>query len=198
MRPLLVAIAILSLSVVPARAQVISEPAPPPFPDPKKFARGFFAQGELGALVYLGNLGKYASAGPTFGARLGYDVLRWLAVQAHVSGTSSSATVPPPTTGQALQMYLYAAEVQAQVQLRRFALLFNAGAGAAQLSTNVLAQVGIGRDSLFSLAVKGGLGLDYHTLNRHFSVGVRADYLYLQGFENGHALSPTVYLKYTH
>src|SRR5205814_3191968 len=37
-----------------AEAQVIAEPAPPPWPDPKKFAKGPFASGEVGTLVYLG------------------------------------------------------------------------------------------------------------------------------------------------
>ena len=49
----------------------------------------------------------------------------------------------------------------------------------------------------FTFAVIGGGGLDYHTLNRHFSVGLGADYVWLSTFTGGHALSFDVYLRYT-
>ncbi len=188
-----------ALGAAPARAQVIAEPAPPAFPDPKKFAKGFYASGELGALVFLGRANKYAGAGPIFGVRLGYDITRWLAVQAHVSGGSSDANVPPPTVGQSFQTYLYDGEVRLKLQIRRFGLFAEGGAGIAQLSNNVLDAVKISSGgSLVSLAILAGAGLDYHTLNRHFSFGVGADYVYLQGFNNSHALTAQAYLKYTH
>jgi len=181
----------------PARAQVIAEAPPPPFPDPKKFARGFFASGELGAFVFIGRAAKYAPAGPTFGVRLGYDITRWLAVQAHVSGTSADANLPPPTIGQSFQLLLYAAEARLQLQIRRVALSLEAGAGAVQITSNILDQVNVTKGA-FSLGVIGGVGLDYHTLNRHFSVGLDVDYLWLQGWTSSHGLSATAYLRYTH
>jgi hypothetical protein len=188
-----------ALSSAPARAQVIAEPAPPPFPNPKKFARGFFASGELGALVYLGNATKYAGAGINFGVRLGYDLTRWLALQAHVAGASNDATLPAPTVGQSVQTFLYAGELRAQLQIRRVALSLEGGAGITQLSNNVLDQVGISQGgNLISLAIIGGAGVDYHTLNRHFSVGVIADYIWMQGFNSTHAMTATAYLRYTH
>jgi hypothetical protein len=185
-----------------AHAQIVAEPAPPPFPNPRKFARGFFASGELGALVYLGRATQYAGAGPTFGVRLGYDLTRWLAVQAHVSGASNDASVPPPTVGQSFQTYLYAGEVRAGVQLRRFNLFLEGGAGLTQLSNNVLDQVALSAaatgGSLFSLAIIAGAGLDYHTLNRHFSVGLDADWVFMPSFAATSALAVTAYLRYTH
>jgi hypothetical protein len=48
-----------------------------------------------------------------------------------------------------------------------------------------------------SLAVTAGAGLDYHTLNRHFSAGVGADYLWLANFSQTNALTVDVYLRYT-
>ena len=198
----LVAAALLALSLFaarPAHAQVIAEPAPPPFPDPKKFARGFFATGELGALVFLGRTAKYAGAGPQFGVRLGYDIFRWLAVQVHVSGASSDANLPPPTLGQSFQTYLYLGELRGSIQIRRFGLFLEGGAGFAQISNNVLDLVNITeRNNHFSFSVLGGAGLDYHTLNRHFSFGLDVDYIWMQGFSNTSALTATAYLRYTH
>ncbi len=195
---LLFALGMTMLSTArPARAQVIAEPAPPSWPDPKKFAKGPFASGEVGALVYLGRAGKYTAPGVAFGVRHGYDLFRWLDVQAHVMGASSDASTPPPTFGQSFQTYLYAGEVRLKLQLHRFQLFAEGGAALAQVSTNVLEQVGVTHGSNFSFAVVAGGGLDYHTLNRHFSVGLGADYVWMASFTGGHALSADVYLRYT-
>ena len=70
-----------------ARAQVIAEPAPPPFPDPKKFAKGLFAPASWARSCSSGKAGQLRGAGAGCSAlRLGYDLFRWLAVQAHVAG----------------------------------------------------------------------------------------------------------------
>jgi hypothetical protein len=92
---------------------------------------------------------------------------------------------------------LYAAEARLQVQIRRIALSLEGGAGAAQITSNVLQQVGVTKGA-FSLAVIGGVGLDYHTLNRHFSVGLDVDYMWLQGWTSSHGITATAYLRYTH
>lgn len=181
-----------------ATAQVIAEQAPPRFPDPKKFARGFYAQGEIGALTYLGKAGKYAGPGAAFGVRLGYDVLRWLSVQAHVLGATAEATIPGPNQGQAFQTLVYGGEAHFQAQIRRFGLFAEAGAACAQIASNVLDDAGVTNGNHFSLAVVAGGGLDYHTLNRHFSFGVSADYLWLANFDKSHAISAQAFLKYTH
>jgi hypothetical protein len=195
---LLLALGMTMMSTArPAEAQVIAEPAPPPWPDAKKFAKGPFASGEVGTLVYLGRAGKYAQPGVAFGVRLGYDLFRWLDVQAHILGASSDASTPPPQFGQSFQTYLYAGEVRLKLQIHRFQLFAEGGAALAQVSTNVLEQVGVTHGSNFTFAVVTGGGLDYHTLNRHFSVGLGADYVWLASFTGGHALSADVYLRYT-
>ena len=195
---LFLAVTVVALAIsAPARAQVISEPAPPAFPDPKKFARGLFASGELGALVFLGRAGKFAGPGPIFGVRLGYDLFRWLALEARVIGSSSDATLPPPTVGQSFQTYVEAADARLSLQLRRFGLFAAGGAGVAEISSNVLDAVGVTGGARVSLAVTAGAGLDYHTLNRHFSLGLGADYLWLANFGKSHALTAEVYLRYT-
>jgi len=180
-----------------AEAQVIAEPAPPPWPDPKKFAKGPFASGEIGTLVYFGRAGRNTDPGVAFGVRLGYDLFRWLDLQAHVMGSSNDASLPPPTLGQSFQTYLYAGEVRLKLQIHRFQLFAEGGAGLAQVSSNVLDLANVTHGSHFTVAVIGGGGLDYHTLNRHFSVGLGADYVWLSQFTGGHALSADVYLRYT-
>ncbi len=181
-----------------AQAQVVTEPAPPLWPDPKKFAKGPFASGELGALVFFGRAGRYSSAGPAFGVRLGWDIFRWLDVQAHLMGSSHDAQTPPPTSGQSFQTLLYAGEVRLKLQIRRFQLFAEGGAGLGQITSNVLDQVGVTNGHLFTLAVIAGGGLDYHTLNRHFSVGLGVDYLYLNDWHHTSSLTAQAYLRYTY
>jgi hypothetical protein len=181
-----------------ARAQVVNEPAPPLWPDPKKFAKGPFASGEIGALVFFGRAGRYASAGPAFGIRLGWDLFRWLDVQAHVMGSSHDAQTPPPTFGQSFQTLVYTGEVRFKFQIRRFQIFAEGGAGLGEITSNVLDQVGVTDGHEFTLAVIAGLGLDYHTLNRHFSVGLGADYLYLNDWHATSSLTAQAYLRYTY
>ena len=180
-----------------ASAQVIAEPAPPPWPDPKKFAKGPFASGEVGALAYLGRAGKYTSPGVAFGVRLGYDLFRWLSLQGVVTASISNATTPPPTNGQDFELFLYAAVGRLQLQIRRFGLFAEGGAGVAQITSNVLDAPGVTNGRSLSFTVVAGGGLDFHTLNRHFSLGVSADYLLFTQFTGGHAVDVWAFLKYT-
>lgn len=180
-----------------AEAQVIGEPPPPPRADAKHYSRGVFASGEVGALALLGRPSRFASPGPAFGVRIGYDILRVLALQLHGVGASLDATTPPPTSGQAFQTYLYTAELRVSLPLGRISIFFEGGGGLAQVSSNVLDGVGVTRGNTFSPAAIGGAGLDYHTLNRHFSFGLGSDFFWLQAFSNAPGLLVDAYLRYT-
>ena len=195
----------LALWAPQVAAQVVGEGPPPPFPDARRFSRGFFAEGDVGALFYLGKMQRYAAPGPQLAVRLGYDLTRWLGVQAHVGGAISSADTAPPQVGQAFELFLYSGELRAHLQLRRVGLYAEAGAGAAQVSSNVLDEpkppdtsgVTIQRRHFSAMGV-GGLGIDLHTLNRHFSVGLAGDFIYFASFESSYAVTVAAFLKYTY
>ena len=125
------------------------------------------------------------------------SALRWLSFQAHVLGSSGEVTVPGPTSGQAYQTFLYGGEAHAQLQVRRVGLYAEAGAAAAHIPSNVLDDAGITGGHKISLAVVAGGGIDFHTLNRHFSVGMGADYLWLASFGRSSAVTAQAFLKYT-
>ena len=55
------------------------------FPDPAKFAHGLYTEGEVGAVVFFGPAGEDVAPGFAIGARVGYDLFRFFAVQAHCS-----------------------------------------------------------------------------------------------------------------
>ena len=70
-----------------ARAQIISEQAPPPVPGCEEvLSRSFYAQGDLGALTFVGgNARQVRGRGrEAFGVRLGYDLLPALAIRSKV------------------------------------------------------------------------------------------------------------------
>src|SRR3569623_84294 len=94
------------LSGAPARAQVTSAPSGAVvFTAPTKFARGLFTEGEAGAVAFFGRAGHDVSPGFAVGARLGYDFTRWLAVQAHVLGSTHQIAGHNVLAGQLLQTY---------------------------------------------------------------------------------------------
>src|SRR5580692_11566452 len=88
-----------------ARAQVTAEPSAVVFPDPAKFAHGLYTEGEVGSVAFFGHAGGDVSPGFAVGARVGYDLLRWLAVQAHLLGSTHQLSGDNPLSGQLLQTY---------------------------------------------------------------------------------------------
>ena len=56
----------MTVAAPAARAQVTDEPNPVIFPDPAKFARGLYTEGEVGGIWFLGPVrGKVASSSGT-------------------------------------------------------------------------------------------------------------------------------------
>ena len=93
------------LGAAPARAQVTSEPSAVVFPDPEKFAHGLYTEGEFGGLWFNGPAGNAVGAGFAVGARVGYDIFRFFALQAHLVGSTHQTQGDTPVAGQLLQMY---------------------------------------------------------------------------------------------
>jgi hypothetical protein len=179
-----------------AQAQVTSEPNAVIFPDPAKFARGFFTEGEVGAVVFLGRVADDVGPGFAVGGRFGFDIFRWFAVQAHLLGSTHETKGDTPVSGQLLQTYQGTLEGKLTLRFRQTSIFAEGGFGAARMSTNVLYALGLARYRT-GLTAGGGGGLDYHSLSRHFSVGLRAGYFWLRDIEASQDLIVTTYLRYT-
>jgi hypothetical protein len=178
------------------QAQVTSEPSAVVFPDPAKFAHGLYTEGELGAVAFFGAAGRDVAPGFAVGARVGYDLSSWLAVQAHVLGSTHSITGDSPLAGQLLQTYQAIAEGKLTWRFGQTSIFGEGGAGLERLSTNVLYTLMLERYRI-GLTAGGGGGFDYHSLSRHFSVGVRGDFFWLREISNSRDLMATTYLRYT-
>ena len=122
----------------PARAQVTSEPSAVIFPDPDKFAHGFYTEGEFGAVRFFGRAGEEISPGFAVGARLGYDIFRFFAMQAHLLGSTHQTQGDTPMAGQLLQIYQGTVEGKLTLRLVQWSFFAEGGLGAARMSTNLL------------------------------------------------------------
>jgi hypothetical protein len=167
------------------------------FPDPRKFARGFFAEASLGPSIPLGPTAGVLGPGVSTSARLGWEFRRWVALQAHA--TASLGFYDDGTlVREHFQQYFYTGEVRFGIPIRRFLLAFQGGAGLQQLSNNLLQIASIAPDPrLFAFAWDGSLALDFHSLSRHFSGGLVATYLGTPRLENSGLLLLQLYLRFT-
>jgi hypothetical protein len=181
----------------PARAQVTAEPSAVVFPDPAKFARGLFTEGEVGAVAFFGRAGDVVSPGFSVGARLGYDLTRWAAVQIHVLGSTHQIAGTNPLNGQLLQTYQAALEGKLTYRFAQTSIFAEGGAGIARLSTNALYVLGVEPQYRVGLVLGGGAGIDYHSLSRHFSLGIRGDFKVMQELTSSQELFASTYLRYT-
>jgi hypothetical protein len=183
----------------PARAQVTKEPEAAIFPDPKKFASGFFTEGEVGTVAFMGPAGDAVDPGFAIGTRLGYDVFRFFALQVHGLGSThvTKSDGSHPLGDQLLQTYQGTVEGKLTLRFGQLSVFGEGGVGLARLSTNVLHQLGIQPRYRTGLTAGGGGGIDYHSLSRHFSIGLRGEYYWLRELSGSTQLLVTAYLRYT-
>jgi hypothetical protein len=196
----------LLLVVARAHAQVTDEPSaavvpsatsPDGPPDPAKFARGLYTEGEAGAVTFFGPARSRIGTGFAIGARFGVDLARWLALQLHALGSTHETKFDGmPQAGQLLQMYQGTAELKTTIRFGQTSIFMEGGGGVARLSTNLLSTVGLTRWRT-GLTAGGAAGLDYHSLSRHFSMGLRAGYFWLRDISGSQDLITTAYLRYT-
>src|SRR3982751_1118005 len=80
------------LGAAPAHAQITDEPISP-YPDPRLFARGWFAEAEIGAVIPLGKARAAMETGPMFGVRAGWEFARWVALQVRGAGSTHAMQI---------------------------------------------------------------------------------------------------------
>jgi hypothetical protein len=177
---------------------VTSEPsAAVVFPDPAKFARGLYTEGEVGAVAFFGRAGREVSPGFAIGARLGYDFTPWLAVQGHALGSTHQLAGDSVLAGQLLQTYQGTVEAKLTYRFGQTSIFAEGGVGVERLSTNALYVLGVEPRYRVGLLYGGGGGLDYHSLSRHFSIGVRGDFEVMHDLTASQELMASTYLRYT-
>src|SRR5207237_2498269 len=109
-----------------------------------KFAHGLYTDGEVGAVTFIGKAGDKLGTGVALGARLGYDLFRFVAIQLHVLGSTHQGTFPNlPQNDQLLQVYAGTAELKLTYTFRQLSVFGTFGAGIARMSSNLLNSAGL-------------------------------------------------------
>jgi hypothetical protein len=184
----------------PEVAKVETLVAEPKIEPPKRTASsGFFAEGGLGAVNYLGKTAKSAAVGPSLSLRLGIDLFSWFSVGIFAAASNHEATVPPPPDGEWFQLYRGGGDARLGGRLERIAFFLEGGAGIAIISSNVLQSVMITTPGQkYSITFHGGAGLEYQLENRHFAIGLGVDGFFVKQFANMSAIDSRLYIRYTY
>lgn len=166
-------------------------------------ARGFFAEGGLGAVAFLPSASRSAAIGPALSLRMGVDLWSWLSVGIFASASTHEATVPPPPTGEWFQLYRGGADGRLSFLLERFAFFAEGGAGLAMVSSNVLEKAMIlDPGETYSITFHVGAGLEYQLENRHYAFGIGVDGFLVPQFASPSgamkAIDSRLYLRYTY
>ena len=162
-------------------------------------SKGWFAEGGIGATVFLPPTAQYADPGPNLEVRVGRDLVSWFSLAVFASASSHAANVPPPPKGEWFQLYRGGADARLGGLVGRVALFVEGGAGVAALSSNVLDKVGVtAPGDTFALAVHAGVGLGYQLENRHYELGAAADGFVIPNFDAARGVGLRAYLRYTY
>ena len=167
--------------------------------DARPAATGWYAEGSLGAVMFLPSAADDAAIGPAFHLRIGRDLFSWLSIGIDLAASSHEATVPPPPEGEWFQLYRGTGDVRLGGRLDRLAFFVEGGAGLAMISSNVLGKVMITEPGEnFTIAFQAGGGLEYQLENRHYAFGFGADAFLLPQFDALRAIDARLYLRYTY
>lgn len=156
----------LDVSRLPAEALVISRDL---------YAHGLFVEAQLGALGFVGDLGKVSKPGPRLSVSLGYELTMWLSVLLQLDASFHNTMNRPPPSQTTYEMLGSSAGVRFTAPFNARAALWLSGlAGIVYTGGDVLHALGF-RDTVKpSVAYGGELGFDWHVLARHHSLGALA------------------------
>jgi hypothetical protein len=166
------------------------------------YALGFFLQAELGGRGFAQGIGRISDPGFLLRASAGYELTSWFSVATVIALSFHETDAPAPPSATTFQVYDVAAQLRLQLPLSTRAALFLAGeAGLAWASGDFLPAWGVEDADEVALSYGGSLGFDWHLMNPHHSLGMRAGAKLYPGFETlegeiSLGLEGVVYLKY--
>lgn len=184
-------------ALVALAVAVLASPLPAAADRPA--SSGLYAEAGIGGAGFLGEAASYSKLGPAFSLRVGYDLFSWLSVGGHLAASTHEATVPPPPEGELYQLYTVAGDARLGFRVGRVAAYAQGGAGLGIISSNVLDKVGLVEpDERVTLIFAAGGGLEYQLQNRHYALGLSADWTLFPSFDAAQTLTARGYLRYTY
>lgn len=166
------------------------------------YQRGLHVRAEFGGQGFVGGIGRLAAPGPVAHVALGYDFTDWFLLALDFGLGMHPSAAPPPPAASTFQTYTGLVQARFGVPLSSRALIWlSADGGVGKVSGDFLQAWGVERAGRLGLVYGGALGFDWHFLNPHHSIGLKAaGHLYpnlvASNGETSTAVEATAYLKY--
>ena len=166
------------------------------------FEVGLFLRAEIGGVGFAGGVGRISTPGPAARLALGYEFLHWIALSAEFGLAMHPTDAPAPPAATAFQIYTALLQLRLQLPLGlRSALWLSADGGGGVASGDFLQAWGYRNAGQIGLVYGGSLGFDWHFMNPHHSIGLRAgSHLFpnldARNGEKSVAIEGAAYLKY--
>jgi hypothetical protein len=164
------------------------------------YARGFFAEAQLGAQGFVGDLGKLATPGPRLSIAFGYEFTSWLRLLALGEGSLHVTRNRAPPGHTAFEIFGGALGLELGIPFNARAMLLARGlAGVMSTGGDVLHTLGLVDAHKLGLQYGGELGFDWHVRSRHHSIGLLSGARLLPSLSDATftlALYGSAYLRY--
>lgn len=186
----------------PTRLDVERLPPEAIAPSRDMYNVGFHVRAELGGVGFGGGVGRIATIGPAARIAFGYEFAPWIALSGEFGLAMHATNAPAPPAPTAFQVYTALLQLRLQLPLSvRTALWVSGDVGGGVASGDFLQAWGYRNAGDIGLVYGGSLGFDWHFLNPHHSIGLRAgSHLFpnldARGGEKSVAIEAALYLKY--
>lgn len=171
-------------------------------PNRALYHQGLHVRAELGGQGFVGGIGRLSAPGPVAHLALGYELTEWFLLALDFGLGMHPSSAPPPPAATSFQTYTGLLQARFGIPLSARALIWlSADGGVGKVSGDFLQAWGFERAGRIGLVYGGALGFDWHFLNPHHSIGLKAaGHLYpnlvASNGETSTAVEATAYLKY--
>lgn len=161
-------------------------PLPQDAPPPRPYRKSVVLDTNVGAVGFLGELGKVSPTAIWLHTQLGYEIFRWLMVlgEGELAFTDTSRAQAPPQT-RAFPIFGGGAGLRFTARFgERLGVYLQGTAGGlkADIRVNALRNIGFGDAEELGLYYGGRLGVELYQVDRHFAVGLTGGAKLAQNF----------------
>jgi len=142
------------------------------------YSHGFFVEGWIGGRGFMGGVGRISDPGLLANVGFGFEIFELLWLRFAAEGSLHATNAPSPPSPGVFELLGATVELRLQINFgARFAIWLG-GEGGVLLSgllpssVDVLESYGLDQAKDIGLMYGGTLGIDWHLVNRHYSMGI--------------------------
>lgn len=137
------------------------------------YAHGFFFEGHVGGRGLIGGAGRLALPGVYARVVAGVELARFFWIALGAEGSIHATDAPPPPSPTVFELLGLVGELRLQIDATaRLAFWLGAEAGLTVATGDVLPAYGLDQSDALSPMFGGQLGIDWHMVHRHYSIGI--------------------------